>query len=142
MLLLQVHQAPRVLKMNSWISKNTFPSASIIAGCKRSLSAVKLHLYPILEAAHRAWMPHNISTKQYVDDLAVRDDNDEKKPEEFSSACLDLFIALESKQLLHNPDKTVCNATHPPHLERVASVLRDGGFKIKKNRTFEIPWNW
>eukprot|EP00959_Pyramimonas_sp_CCMP1952_P130529 2729673-Pyramimonas_sp.AAC.1 len=64
---LLIHTAPRVLEVESLVSRVLGAGQSILAGCSQSMPWIKCYLYDILETAHQR-IP-KVPIFAYVDDL-------------------------------------------------------------------------
>ena len=108
-LLLQVHLASRVLRVNNWVSNPILPFTGIIAGCRSSGHLARVLLYPMLQKMYDDFIPKQVHFRCFVDDLVLKvcEGSDAAILSTFVDSFHQVITDLSSRRLTHSESKTV-----------------------------------
>jgi hypothetical protein len=127
-LVLQIHLATRILRVNNWVSNPILPCTGIVAGCRSSGHLARVILYPVLQKMHEAYMPKPLHFRCFLDDLVLKlcEESDATTIAYFVDSFHEIISDLKHRRLKHSEAKTVIrskdNALASKAVRRLATL--------------------
>ena len=134
-LVLQIHLATRILRVNNWVSNPILPCTGIVAGCRSSGHLARVIVYPVLQKMHEAYIPKSLHFRCFFDDLVLKicEDSDATTLAFFVDSFHEIISDLKHRRLKHSEAKTVIRSKDKALANKAVKRLADLGTVVKSN---------